>query len=155
MTWLNECSLHLCFAVKFGPEAAILDPCIKLSHTRWGLEGVVCSRSSAWRRRPASLSNPVKVISSIGDLSEAADFWIFKRTNGWWSYTCSRSNRDVIDGDIALVTSARYSFKYYLKKQCSEYFKDLFGIVIMQWWTRGVRTPVSLDQQVCEGALIH
>ena len=28
MIWLNEGSLNLCLAVKFGPEAEILDPCI-------------------------------------------------------------------------------------------------------------------------------
>ncbi len=30
MIWLNECSLYLCLAVKFGPEAEILDPWIPL-----------------------------------------------------------------------------------------------------------------------------
>ena len=27
---INECSLHVCLAVKFGPEAAISDPCISV-----------------------------------------------------------------------------------------------------------------------------
>ena len=36
---LNEYSLYLCFAVKFGPEAEILDPCIVYSNF-W--KGTVC-----------------------------------------------------------------------------------------------------------------
>ena len=30
MIWLNEGSLYLCLAIKFGPEVEILDPCIGL-----------------------------------------------------------------------------------------------------------------------------